>query len=75
MADVERNIYFYKVEVEDPDEWRRANALRDLEALTGENKMLDLGNDNYAWVKGIEPRIRVVTAPGFSTVLEAADPA
>lgn len=51
MADVERNIYFYKVQVEEPDEWKRAEALRGLDALQGDDRVLNLGNDNYAWVK------------------------
>lgn len=51
MPDVERQIYFYKVEVEEPDEWRRAQVLRDLDALTGAQQVLNLGNDNYAWAK------------------------
>jgi hypothetical protein len=51
VADVERNIYFYKVEVEQPDEWRRAQVLRDLAALTGDDQVLDLGSDQYAWAK------------------------
>lgn len=49
MPDVERDIYFYKVEIEQPEEWKRAEVLRGLAALTGEDRVLALGNDNYAW--------------------------
>jgi hypothetical protein len=51
MPEVERNIYFYKVEADEPDEWRRAQVLQDLEALTGDDQVLDLGGDQYAWAK------------------------
>lgn len=51
MAEVERSIYFYKVEMADGDEWKRADVLRGLEALTGEDQVLALGDDNYAWAK------------------------
>ena len=51
MADIERSIYFYAVEMLDGGEWRRADVLRGLEALTGDNQLLDLGSDNYAWAK------------------------
>lgn len=51
MADVERSIYFYSVEMIDGDEWHRADVLRALDALTGENQVLSLGNDNYTWAK------------------------
>lgn len=51
MAEVERSVYFYKVEMADGDEWKRADVLRRLDALTGEDQVLALGNDNYAWVK------------------------
>jgi hypothetical protein len=49
MADVERNIYFYKVEMTGPDEWKRADVLRGLQVLTGDDQVLALGDDNYAW--------------------------
>lgn len=49
MADVERNIYFYKVEMADGDEWKRADVLRGLQALRGDDQLMALGNDNYAW--------------------------
>lgn len=51
MAEVERSIHFYKVEVEEPQQWRRADVLRALDALAGDDQVLDLGNDNYAWAK------------------------
>src|SRR4051812_24302690 len=51
MADVERSIYFYKVEMADGNEWRRADVLRALDALTGDDQVLALGDDNYAWAK------------------------
>ena len=51
MADVERSIFFYKVEMADGEEWKRADVLRGLDALTGDDQVLDLGSDNYAWAK------------------------
>ena len=52
MADVERSVYFYKVEMlDDGQEWRRADVLNGLAALTGEDRMLALGDDAYAWVQ------------------------
>lgn len=51
MTEVERSIYFYKVEMEDGSVWSRADVLRGLDALTGDDRFLSLGNDNYAWVK------------------------
>jgi len=52
MADVERNVYFYKVEMlDDHQEWRRRDVLRGLDALQGDDRMLELGNDTYAWVQ------------------------
>jgi hypothetical protein len=46
MADVERSVYFYKVEMlDDGQEWRRANVLKGLAALSGEKRMLALGDD------------------------------
>jgi hypothetical protein len=48
MADVERCIYFYKVEMND-GEWKRADVLRGLRGLRGDDQLLDLGNDAYAW--------------------------
>ena len=48
MAEVTRRIYFYGVEMHD-GEWRRADVLRGLQALQGEEQVLALGNDNYAW--------------------------
>jgi hypothetical protein len=49
LPDVERDVYFYKVEIEEPDEWKRAEVLRNLAALDGDSRILPLGNDNYAW--------------------------
>jgi hypothetical protein len=49
MADVERSIYFYKVEMADGDEWKRADVLRRLQALRGDDRLMALGDDNYAW--------------------------
>ncbi len=40
MADVERNIYFYKVEMADGDEWKRADVLRGLQALRGDDQLM-----------------------------------
>lgn len=51
MAEVERNVYFYKVEVDEGEEWHRADVLRALDGLTGDGQLLALGNDNYAWAK------------------------
>ena len=51
MAEVERSIYSYRVEMADGDEWRRADVLRGLDALTGDVQVLALGDDNYAWAK------------------------
>jgi hypothetical protein len=51
MADVERSIYFYQVQMVDGDEWKRADVLRALDALTGDHQVLALGDDNYAWAK------------------------
>jgi hypothetical protein len=51
MADIERSIYFYNVDPDDGEEWKRADVLRALDALRGEDRLLSLGNDNYAWVK------------------------
>ena len=52
MADVERSVYFYKVEMlDDGQEWRRANVLKGLAALSGEKRMLALGDDAYAWAQ------------------------
>jgi len=48
MAEVERRIYFYKVEMR-AGEWKRADVLRGLQQLTGEDQVLDLGSDTYAW--------------------------
>ena len=49
MGEVERNVYFYKVQMAEGHEWKRADVLRGLQALRGEDQLMDLGNDNYAW--------------------------
>lgn len=49
MADVERRIYFYRVIMNDDAEWRRADVLRSLAALRGDDQVMALGDDNYAW--------------------------
>ena len=51
MAEIQRNIFFYKAEPPEDTEWRPANVLRALDALTGDDRLLDLGGDNYAWAK------------------------
>jgi hypothetical protein len=52
MASVERNVYFYNVEMLDADQdWRRADVLQALADLDGDNRLLDLGDDNYAWAQ------------------------
>jgi len=50
-TEVERSIYFYKVEMHDDQEWKRKTVLRGLEALEGEDQVISLGEDNYAWAK------------------------
>jgi hypothetical protein len=50
MAEVARSIYFYKVEML-AGEWSRKEVLEDLDGLNGENRLLDLGGDDYAWAK------------------------
>jgi len=49
MAEVERRIYFYNVVMNDGAEWRRADVLRSLAALRGDDQVISLGNDTYAW--------------------------
>jgi hypothetical protein len=52
LADVERSIYFYKVEMApDGGDWQRTAALRGLDGLTGDDRVLSLGDDNYAWAQ------------------------
>jgi len=51
VADIERSIYFYAVEMAEGGDWRRADVLRGLDALTGDAQLVDLGGDNYAWAK------------------------
>jgi hypothetical protein len=52
MADVERSVYFYKVEMlDDGQQWRRASVLKGLAVLSGEKRMLALGDDAYAWAQ------------------------
>jgi hypothetical protein len=50
MAEVARSIYFYKVEML-KGEWHRKEVLEELDALTGDDRLLDLGGDDYAWAK------------------------
>jgi hypothetical protein len=50
MAEVERKIYFYKVEMADSGQWSRADVLRALEGLRGEDQVMSLGGDTYTWV-------------------------
>lgn len=35
-------------------QWRRAHVLRALDALDGDDRALNLGNDDYAWAKVAE---------------------
>jgi hypothetical protein len=52
MADIERSVYFYNVEMLDQNQsWQRSEVLRDLAALQGDDRLLALGNDTYAWVQ------------------------
>lgn len=51
MAEVKRNIFFYRVQVPEGEQWRRADVLRALDALPDDERLLNLGNDNYAWAK------------------------
>jgi hypothetical protein len=50
LAEVERRIYFYTVQIQE-GEWRRAEVLRAIEALTGDERLLALGGESYAWAK------------------------
>lgn len=50
MAEVARSIYFYKVEMH-KGEWSRKEVLEELDALTGDDRLLELGSDDYAWAK------------------------
>lgn len=50
MAEVARSIYFYKVEMH-AGEWSRKEVLEELDGLTGDDRLLDLGSDDYAWAK------------------------
>ena len=49
MAEIERRIYFYQVVMDDDGEWRRADVLRAIEALQGDDRVMALGNDQWAW--------------------------
>lgn len=51
MTEIERSIYFYAVELPVGEEWRRADVLRGLDALQGDDQVVPLGDDNYAWAK------------------------
>ena len=49
---IERSVFFYEVQMRDEaQEWRRADVLRQLAALQGDDRLLDLGQDNFAWVE------------------------
>jgi hypothetical protein len=50
VAEVERRIYFYGVQMRD-GEWRRADVLRALDGLSGDDRLLPLGDDSFAWAK------------------------
>ncbi len=50
MAEVTRSIYFYQVKMHE-GEWKREEVLEDLSQLTGDARLLDLGDENYAWAK------------------------
>jgi len=50
MAEVARSIYFYKVEMHD-GEWSRREVLVGLDGLSGDDRLLGLGGDDYAWAK------------------------
>jgi hypothetical protein len=50
MAEVARNIYFYKVEMHD-GEWSRKEVLERLNGLRGDDRLLGLAGDDYAWAK------------------------
>jgi hypothetical protein len=48
MAEVERRVYVYGMEMHD-GEWNRADVLRALAALQGDDQLLELGSETYAW--------------------------
>jgi hypothetical protein len=50
VAGTERSIYFYKVEMHD-GEWSRREVLEAIDGLAGDERLLDLGGDDYAWAK------------------------
>jgi hypothetical protein len=50
MAEAKRSIYFYAVEMH-AGTWRRAEVLERLDALPEAERLLDLGEDIYAWAK------------------------
>lgn len=51
MADVNRSIYFYCVEMHDDQSWNRKDVLEGLDTLEGEDAVISLGEDNYAWAR------------------------
>jgi hypothetical protein len=51
MAEVVRSIYFYRVEMQDGGAWNRADVLRRLDGLTGNDRLLEVGEADYAWAK------------------------
>lgn len=50
MAEVARSIYFYAVEMNDGS-WNRAEVLRRLDELAGDDRLLEVGEHDYAWAK------------------------
>ena len=50
VAEVERRIYFYGLQMRD-GQWRRADVLRALDGLSGDERLLALGEDSFAWAK------------------------
>jgi hypothetical protein len=49
--EVTRSIYFYEAEVPPGQPWNRAAILRGLDELTGDERLLELGDQDYAWAK------------------------
>jgi hypothetical protein len=49
--EVTRSIYFYQAEVPPEQPWNRAAILRGLDKLSGDERLLELGDQDYAWVK------------------------
>lgn len=49
--EVTRSIYFYEAEVPPGQPWNRATILRGLDNLSGDERLLELGDQDYAWAK------------------------